>query len=97
MGAWRRSLFSVSFPRRDGETARGELLPVSGLGQRGPSPELSGSSGAAGEDEEEEQTLGQGRGCGGGSISWHQGAVVLAVPGGASLVQEVGLERGGQR
>lgn len=32
-----------------------------------------------------------------GSAGWHQVAVVLVVLGGASLVEEVGLEGGGQR
>lgn len=57
-----------------------------------------------GREEAEEQGLPptawtptQGAGGRGGSVSWHQVAGVLAVLGGASLVEEVGLEGGGQR
>lgn len=60
--------------------------------------------GTAREDKEEgraflwwPRTPVQGTGCGGGSVSWHHVAVVLAVLGRASLVEEVRLEGGRQR
>ena len=71
--------------------------------QKGPYPKPSVSGWAAREDKKEVGTSSHASDAGPrlvvvcGSVRWHRGVVVvLAVPGGASLVEEVGLEGGGQ-